>query len=175
MADNIASLEAHCFFGVSNILKDMAREGVFRMRGTESTDRVRPEAIVEQFGRGEPGVTPKPGFIVTYLGHDRAPDAGENDSDLGKILILVQLTDKNTNEDAPGANSYFTWMEVVRRWALDGPLESPDETLGFVYHTHVTSQKPPVEYDWAANDNAKLSLLITCYTKTTRTHTRAQA
>jgi hypothetical protein len=175
MADPTASLEAHCFFGVRNIIKDMARQGVFKMRGVDSTDRVREEAVVGRFSRAEPGIRVMPGFIVTYLGHERAVNAGENDSDLGKISIFIQFIDKTTNEDHPNANSYFTWMEVMRRWLLDGPLEEPDETLGFVYHTHLSSQMPPAEYDWAVHENMKMSAMLTCFTKTTRTHTKAQA
>lgn len=175
MAEPSASLESHCFFAVRNVIKEMASAGVFRLRGTDSTDRVRPEAVTSQLGRGDDGVIPMPGFLVTYLGHSRALNAGENDSDIGKVDILVQFLDKSVNEDAPGANSYFTWMEAVRRWLLDGPLESPDETLGFVYHTHVSQQAPPEEYKWAVHDKVKLSLLVSCFTKTTRTIDKAQA
>ncbi len=175
MADPTASLEAHCFLGVKNIITEMARENVFKSRGTNSTDRVRPEAVVGQFGKSPVPKGPLPGFIVTYLGHKRSMTEGENDSDLGTLSILVQLIDKIPNEDARDANTYFTWMAAVRKWILDGPLEDPDETLGFVWQTHVSDQMPPREYSWAISDKMQMMLTITCNTKTRRSIDKAQA
>lgn len=175
MTDIYSSIESACFLGVKSIIKDMAREGVFTKRGPNSTDRIRPEAVIGRFGKSAPGTTPLPAVLVTYLGHRRDVSAGENDSDNGVVNILVQIVDKIPNEDDPHADSYFTWMSAIRTWLLDGPLESPDPTLGFIWQTHVTDQRPPDEYAWAVSDQAKLMLMVQCFTKTRRSIDKAQA
>ena len=170
MAETPTSLESHCLFAVKNVLKDMARAGVFKVKRGGSVDRVREQAIISQFGRAvDTSSLPLPGFVVTYLGHNRSVNAGENNADTGVITILVQFIDKMSNEDDPNANSYFTWLSTARTWLLDGPLESPPESLGYVYHTHISDYSPPAEYDWAVHDQMKMMFTVQAFTKTKRT------
>lgn len=170
MPETATSLESHCLFAVRNVLKAMARSGVFKVRRGGSVDRVREQAVVTQFGRNiDTSSMPLPGFVVTYLGHKRSVNAGENNADLGEITILVQFVDKISDEDDPNANSYFTWLSTARLWLLDGPLESPPVSLGYIYHTHISDSSPPAEYEWAVLDQAKMMFTVSAFTKTKRT------
>ena len=170
------SIESHCFNAVVNTLKDMAHAGVFRGRVGDTLDRVRPAAIVSCYGKSGTEISlPTPGFIVTYLSHDRSSDAGENNSDLGIVRILVQLVDQTTNEDGKNANTYFTWISACRDWILDGALEGAPEGIGHVYDTHVASSLRPDEREWALLSKMKMHFTVDCYTKTLRTKDQISA
>jgi hypothetical protein len=177
------SIEFWCFDTVFRLIRHMADVDTFRAVGDEIVPAVQPEAVIRRYNRrpsrdesrrsGERAIN-VPGFVVTYLGHRRPVNAGDNDVDDGMLRILVQLVDDGDDQDSPRAASYFAWMKDLRERLQEtpttrlSPLEDCPIELGQVYLVHVEDFNPPDETDWGFKEQMRMALMCTCYTRTDR-------
>jgi len=177
MTNPSTSIEFYCFDTTREIVRTMAAQGLFSAIGDDNIKTVLPEAVISRFNRrpsqdeqasgGERGID-LPGFIVTYLGHNRPVNIGENCADDGALRILVQLVDEGDDGDATNAASYLRWMADLRLWLQDSALTECPLHLGEVYLVHVTESDAPDETDWAFQENMRMALVVTCFTRTPR-------
>ncbi|MCP4511233.1 MAG: hypothetical protein GY826_33095 [Fuerstiella sp.] len=177
MTSPATSIEYWCYDTAREIVRTLARQGVFRAIGTDNIKTVRPEAVISRYNRrpGKHGQSSGgerdldlPGFIITYMGHTRPIQAGENCVDDGTLKLLVQLVDEGDDHDDTNAESYFNWMSTIRENLQGSALESCPTSLGQVLLTHVAESGSPDETDWALQENMRMALVVTCLTRTPR-------
>lgn len=181
--DPTTSIEIWCTETIRALIATMAQNNVFK--GVENS-RINPlieqNVILRAYRR--PGaneesrngerIEESPCCIVTYAGHRRPVDSGENDVDDGILNVIVQICDDVDEPSIYHLGSYLSWMEDIRQRILRkpgsrlSPLESIPSSLGQVYLVHVTESKSPDETDWAFHEQMRVALVVQCYTRTQR-------
>lgn len=179
-----SSIEFWCVSMIQNLIRYMARSGMFVAVPGDSISPIREEAVIRRFNR-RPRTserreqTPEssismPGIVCTYLGHRRPVNQGENTVDDGIVQILVQLVDSGEDSDSPNDATYLNWMSQIRRRLQEdqatnrSPLEDCPLQAGQVYLVHVSEIAPTDETDWAFQEHYRQALSIECFTRTTR-------
>ena len=186
MSNNPAtSVESWCFTTVVQVLKRMARKGLFRAIGSDNVKRVSEDSIIGRFNH-RPSLDDKsqqtgersielPGFVVTYLGHTQPGASGDTCHNYGTVQILVQLVDSGDDGDMTNSESYLRWMRDVNEWVSRSPLERCPVRIGQIYEVHVAETSPQDETDWAFEENMRMALAVRCSTSTRITNYRRNA
>ena len=181
--DPTTSIEIWCAETIRTLIATMAQNDVFKgVQNSRINPLIEQNVILRAYRR--PGANEKtrsaerieesPCCIVTYVGHHRPVDSGENDADDGMLSVIVQICDDADEPSIQHLPSYLAWMEDIRRRILKtpgtrlSPLESMPSSLGQVYLVHVTENKSPDETDWAFHEQMRTALVVQCYTRTER-------
>jgi len=181
--NHATSIEFWATETVRQMIETMADQRIFRPVGTDSIRSVKRTSVITRINRrpsadearrkGE-RLNENPGFIITYNGHTRPPNAGENTCDDGIIKILVQLVDVGDDGDDTNLASYLRWMSDIREGLLTkhnsqlSPLEDCPLSLGQIYFVHVREAGPPDETDWGFHEDMRAASVVECYTRTSR-------
>lgn len=174
----MSSLEWVGYSVTRDRIKKMAEDGLFKAIGETDTLRgISPESVVGRFrpslgenrGSGNQGesVIPLPGIIISWLGHTRPPNAGNNDYDDGVITMLVQVVDRLDRSADNNIESYMRWMVDIRETLQLNPYRDLCRNLGEIYLVHVTESVGPDQRAYIL-DEARLVNQVSLFTRARR-------
>ena len=173
----MSSLEWTAYRVTRDQLKAMARDQIFtavgedKIRGIDEgavVGKFRPQASQER-GSGDQGeyMLPNPGIVLSWIGHNRPVNAGENCFDDGMITMLIQVVDRLDRSLDANIESYMRWMADIREWLQANPYRDQSRNLGEIYLVHVTDYVSPDQRAYIL-DEARLVMTVALYTRTRR-------
>ena len=174
----MSSIPFVCFNTTQEVLKEMAREGVFAAVGDDNAKKMDESSVIGRYGQNDPGFGGStgrerqielPGFIVTYLGMAGGISQGSLCHDQRVARILVQLVDSTDEGSDTRAETYFRWMTDVREWLQENPYNSLDQLLGQVSLVHVSDESVPEQDKWAIDREMRMHAIVNCVVHMRRT------
>lgn len=174
----MSSLEWTAYSVTRDRLKQMADDGVFMAVGDADTLRgISADSIVGRFSpkpvphrtggnQGESSI-PLPGIVVSWIGHHRPENAGDNDHDIGTISMLVQIVDRTDRSYDNNMESYMRWQNDIREVLQANPYRVQSRNLGEIYFVHVTEKVGPDARAYVL-DEARLVMQVSLKTRTRR-------
>lgn len=174
----MSSLEWIGYSVTRDRIQKMAEDGLFKAIGETDTLRgIVPESVVGRFrpsvgenrGSGDQGenTIPLPGIVISWLGHSRPPNAGNNDYDDGIITMLVQVVDRLDRSYDNNIESYMRWMVDIRETLQLNPYRDLCRNLGEIYLVHVTESVGPDQRAYIL-DEARLVNQVSLFTRARR-------
>lgn len=172
-----SSVEYGSYKQTIHALRSMAGRGVFRAIGQDTLRGIQPEAVV---GRWRPRTTPQqgsgrqgesnlplPGIVVTYVGNNRPPGAGEYDYDDGVITLIIQVVDRLDYSSDNNIESYMRWQADIREYLQKNPFQDLDSYNGCIYLVHVSEHVSAENQVYVYNE-ARLASQVSIFNRTRR-------